>query len=525
MLKMRTPKIKYLVPLVVLGLYFPVSAFALLSSVPVNDETTGNSVGLLLETTEKFRNAFQKYVENFDRRIFDDENSSLRTLLSLNPPAGTAAELVVTSKDPGSNYAVGGKTQSKADLDTKTFCKLRQITNPNGAKPTNKGAWQQLIDDGQIDRSLPDFANVEVNDSTSLTCLMQEMVEYNKLQVNLQIHALMRDYINSALAASLSQRTSGMIAKANLDWVKRGNIITRYDEDGQPVSQESFDLSGSDPEAYKKALIESRDRTIQDRILNEDPTKPSYNICSPFKYSIARDLKMKTKNNSMSDVDAVGQATKCSLVSSGVLDNEDDYDAFLKNPSISKLSPFDAYDSLLTNKQSTSHGARIYLDLQSRKQKGKIASTIDREVQSNGGYISARQCDPEDPNCDISTSEIVTPGGLINRITGDAVTQQDRAVANADTPEKQAAAPANNFSSVSVMSGGLTNYDTNNLYPNQTIESYMGEFLNGIRGGYYDLQSGTIDWASGAMLQIYDKTMTNVNAYTNAPSTQSVPEN
>ena len=49
--------------------------------------------------------------------------------------------------------------------------------------------------------------------------------------------------------------------------------------------------------------------------------------------------------------------------------------------------------------------------------------------------------------------------------------------------------------------------------------------FNRIQDGYFDLQPGTVDWASGAMLQIYDATMTDAPAYTGAESIGAPPRN
>lgn len=527
MQKRHTLKIKYLIPFVVLGLYLPTVAFAglLAPAVPVSDEKVQGMTGDIYQATEKFRNAFQKYVEGFDKRVFDDENSSLRTLLSLNPPAGTAAELVLEGRD---EYTNGGKTQTLDDLDVKNFCDTRPITNPNRARPSENGAWQQLLDDGYADdSSLPNFGTVRVNDSTSLTCLMQEMVEYNKLQVNLQIHALLRDYINTALSASLSQRTSGMIAKANLDWVKKGNVITRYDSDGVPISQESFALSGTNPEDYKRALLQSRTNTIKDRLTQEDPEKPSLGICQSFKYETARQMLRNAQTEDADPLDSLSDEVGCQLVnkenpSTGLFANEDDIETYYKDPTVSNLDPFTTYMKLLSNSGNTKEGAKIALESSMMAQKDQIKTSADTQYVAGQGFLPTRECDPNDPNCDVRYSKITNPGSLTSYMTQKAATQQSDYIANADTPEKYAAAPTNNFSSTNIMSQGIANYDTNDLYPNQPVGRYVGDFLNGIRTGYYDLQSGTIDWASGAMLQIYDSTMTNAAAFTQASSPQAV---
>ena len=207
----RLPKsiVKYLLATAFISIAFPAIAFAgaLIPGVPVEDallEKSTQEIGIALGT---YQQAFKQYTLDFQDTMMGDEDLSIRTLLSLNPNPGVAAELYLPgmpdSSGNAAGYSTGGKTPTAGELASMTKCNKRKITNPLAAMPSANGAWQELLKHGKISADDNNYSSVEVNDSTSLTCLMQEIVEQNKLQINLQIHTLLRDYINSALSALL----------------------------------------------------------------------------------------------------------------------------------------------------------------------------------------------------------------------------------------------------------------------------------------------------------------------------------
>lgn len=523
-------KIKAIFSLILMGAIFPTICYAIpfVPGVPVEDALLESAMEKSNQSVTEIKKAFDDYVVTYKDLTFDNENESLRTLLSLNPTTGISAELYLPGS--GTSYPNGGKTPSEDDLKVMKQCDRRFITNPQLAKPSENGAWEELLNNEKIEAGNSDFSTVEVNNSTSLSCLLQEIVEQNKLQINLQIHSLLQNYINSALAASLAQRTAGVISKANIDWVRLGNVRTTYNEDGLPMSQESFSYTGANIDDYKTELANARVKTIQQKILEgeSDVENNSLNVCSSFKLSTARELLRQAHKANSDPLDSLSEEVGCQLTNKlspkdGLFDNESDLERYYDDATVGNKGPIDTYLALLVNDQNTERGLiNKVVDAQGG-QMAQIKQTIDDDYQANGGYISGRSCDPSDPNCDIKNSRITIPGSLARDITSKSVTQQFDAVSNAKTPEDMAAIAKDDYSSAEILSKGLDGYDTDRLVPNQNISTYVREFLNGIQSGYFDIQKGTVDWASGAMLQIYDATMSDVNAFKGAESTQVLP--
>lgn len=515
------------------GIFFalalPLHAHAIGLYVPVNDDNVAESVDYVGAQLEDLNGAFKDYVKGFKNYVYDDQSKSLHALLSLNPPMGEASQLYLPGKH---TYVTGGKAKDpvdRTDSDTakdtaNRACARRPITNSAAAMPLGSGsAWSELGKKGIIDQQNLDYSGVSVNDSTSLTCLLQEMVEQNKLDLNLKIHQLLRDYISTAQATQLAQRASGMIAKANLDWAKSGVKNKIYDEEGNLISEEDYSVLGTDPNAYENSLTQARARTLQQRILasNDDPN--SLQICGNDKYTVARELLTKANTQTADPLDTLSSQVSCSLTNktnpaAGLFANESDYNQFISaGGGGGQQDSLDTFRDLILNFQNTGPGLAYELDNAQSNQIAQIRSDATNQYIAGGGILPARQCDPGDPNCDPRYSEISTPGRIVGDMVSGYVRAPDEKLASAKTAEDLSSVDTsvNSAPSEQVLQKGLDNVDSGALIPKQDTAKYAGDFLNSIQNGYFDLQSGTTDWASGALLKIYDNVMLNTSAYTN----------
>jgi hypothetical protein len=442
---------------------------------------------------------------------------------------GEASQLYLPGKH---NYVTGGKAADpvdRTDSDTaKTTanraCTRRPITNSALAQPSGSGsAWSELVKRGVLDPQNQNYSGTMVNDSTSLTCLLQEIVEQNKLDLNLKIHGLLRDYISTAQATQLAQRASGMIAKANLDWAKSGVKNKIYDEEGNLISEEDFSVLGNDPNAYENSLTQARARTLQQRILAPSGAEDSLQICGTEKYAVARQLLTNANTQTADPLDALSSQVSCSLTNktnpaAGLFANESDYQKFITSGGqAGQQDTLDTFRALVLNDQNTGPGLAFALDDAQRSQIDQIRTDATNQYIAGGGILPARQCDPSDKNCDPRYSEISTPGRIVGDMISGYVRSPDEKLASAKTQEDISSVDTsiNNSPSEQVLQKGLDNVDSEALLPKQEPARYIADFLNSIQYGYFDLQSGTTDWASGAMLKIYDHVMTDTSAYTN----------
>ncbi len=516
-------KTKYLVISIILTTYFPSTAFASLfvPTVPVEDSQVYDSTNQLNGAFNLFKISFDRYTVDFRNLIWGEgknTDESLRSLLSLNPEQGKTAELYLSGKDESPTN--GGKTLDDTASKIKVTCKTRPITDPDHAKKTQNGAWEELEKRKQIDASETDYSMVQVNDSTSLTCLLQEIVEYNKLQINLQIHSLLRDYINNALSVGLAQRQAGLITKANIDWARKGISMTTYDkEDGTPLTQENFSVAATDLEKYKQSLKAARSRTIKDMIVTNDTEGRSFGVCEEFKYSVARYVltKAHSQDKGILDTDAFSCASPIVQNKENTLFATEDNTEYYDNGPIAQL------EFMSSNPQNNERALGDMLESKLTADKQQIDDQTTLKYQANGGFLPTTECDPTDPNCDPAFSKDVTPGSINSKIIGDSVGQQMQFLNGVKSAEDLAAAQHDGNSSTDILNMGLDNYNTSNLSPNQNVSRYIGEFVQAIHSGYFDLQNGTKDWATGAMLQIYDNTMQNSQAYTGSNGLNSIP--
>ncbi|HXK37788.1 MAG TPA: hypothetical protein VJ579_01855 [Candidatus Paceibacterota bacterium] len=517
---MRTRAHSILFSTLLLGLVFaygaPEKAEALGLYVPVVDGAAGATLASIQQNTASQKAAFDAYATKFEKLIHDDEQGSLRALLSLNPAPGETAELFLPGKNP---FSAGGKMIDPADPDnedpTLKGCSLRPITSSNTATGLDENsAWNVLYTKGVIDESAGDYSTVQVNNSTSLSCLLQELVEQNKLALNLQIHSMLRDYIESAQATSLAQRTSGIIAKANLEIAQQGLSRTIKDSEGNVISEENFSLIGGQPTQYANSLAESRTRTLQQRILGKSDAPDSLQICAPAKYDAARALLQAGHQEAVDPLDALGEQVSCTLTDptdpeNGLFAKESDYNTYLKDMNSGQQDGLKIWQDLMLNDQNTGPGARLALQNAQSRQLAEIKEQTKTDYIAGGGILPDRKCDPDDPNCDIRYSKIVTASKVIGDRISEYAGQQDKQFIEAKSEGDLTAADKNGAQSTSIFDKGLSEVNTQDFVPDQDINKLIGDFFNSIQNGYFDIQSGTVDWATGAMLKIYDRTMLN----------------
>jgi hypothetical protein len=517
---MRTRANPILFSTLLLGLVFafgaPQKAAALGLYVPVVDGAAGASLAKIETNTASQKAAFDAYATKFEDLIHDDEQGSLRALLSLNPAPGETAELFLPGKNP---FSAGGKTLDPADPDnedpTLKGCSLRPITSSNTALPlAEDSAWSALLEKGAIDDTARDYSTVQVNNSTSLSCLLQELVEQNKLALNLQIHSMLRDYIESAQAASLAQRTSGIIAKANIEIAEQGLSRTIKDNQGNVISQENFSLIGGQPDQYANSLAESRSRLLSGRITAAKDAPDSLQVCAPAKYDAARAILQAGHQESVDPLDALSEQVSCTLTDpsdpgNGLFANESDYNTYLKDMNSGQQDGLKIWESFMENDQNTGPGALLALKTAQTRQIADIKDQTKTDYIAGGGFLPDKQCDPNDKYCDVRYMKNTTPGKVIADRISEYAGKQDKQFDTAKTEGDLTAANKTGAQSTEIFDKGLTEVDTQDFVPDQDINKLIGDFFNSIQNGYFDIQSGTVDWATGAMLKIYDRSMLN----------------
>lgn len=428
----------------------------------------------------------------FKDYTLDNASSSLRAFLSLNPGPGLAAELY----NPGTHiYEGGGKTAKPV-----TTCKLRPITNPTGASPTDDGAWQQLINDEVLDDS-GNYAGVQVNDSTSISCLLQEIVEQNKLSANLQIHQLLNNYIQSAQAKALAQRLKDKQVQASLNFINNGNLIVIKDDSGNVVSEKSFPLTGN-PRDLNDTLLQNNIRRYTDAALGVGPTQ-SFN--TPFRQEVAVAIQQAGHNTAGDNFSEAAKSLNSTAGTDGShFASMDMLKRFLSGDTEGTYSG--SYFGALKEASLPANNPLGATELASQvveQTSANIEETTANGRNQGGGVGPYYRCRPDDFYC-ADPEEQTGTFAKSNAETG--LNSKINDLSNVNDATDLAKLDANGESATQVIENGGT--PTEEDTTGQSAGAYVAEFFDTIRSGYFDLQGGTVDWALGAMLQIYDHTVT-----------------
>lgn len=503
----------------------PMSASAIGLSVPVTAAGTAASGEDTAGQVSDSNDILRTLQDNFASYTVGNEDMSLRALLTGNPSSAMAVGLVLPGvKDneiPDENDTV------KAITNPDKTCILRPIADTRKGKARTGGSWDYINKNGGFlpqgsdpqtmspddyaaqAKTSGDFSGVQVNASAGLSCLLQQMVEQNKLALNLQIHNLLREQIAAAQAKAVANRLQGMNAAAVTRQSEGANSLPIRDADGNTIGYEAFP-SWATPEDYACILIKRRANEMVDTVMRTD---------DPYRFDTARRIYVE-QNKQCDDLTQFQQGAQGTLV------NKDDPDAgaFASQQDVTAYYNGDSskakHDPLTTlseaaRSNNNPQGSGDSAVSQFQKMASNIRSYVEVQYQANGGFLSKPECPPESKNCDVSQLKNVTPGAMQREQVLNVSNNYQKQLENANSQEDLAALSTDQ-STADVITEGYTNFNPDNYEKSPQMYDYIREFYNGIRNGYFDLQGGTTDWASGAMLSIYDAVVTDPHTYREA---------
>jgi len=422
---------------------------------------------------------FDKYATNFDKSI-NTNTDSLRELISGGDPGGIA------------------KTDcAKADNALKAFA----YTSPDQAWATAASSSS-----GALPYKIPSGGGyVKINSSGSLRCLLQEIVEWQKLGLSLQIHALLKTYIADAQTKQLNNQLMNKIAAANLNWAKAGNQV---DNNGVLSSEPVYNTNRSQSEynVKNRQLDNITDQAAADPA-SGNPVG-SLGICQPWRLDTTADMVRNNRANVEDPSNSLDrQGTSCNLSS---YINPNDYSKFSEsfNDPASAQGGMVTFLSTLSNPGNSPLGAATAADAAAQ-------GRIDRQQEStrleaaNSGYKPTKECsgDPSDPYClDQQNSIATTPSAQNERNVGDVAQQGNQQVQSGNTLDSTAGSTTEQQSTTLNTQSGLLGYDETGLATSKTVvNKLVQEFYDVINIGYFGLKDDTFDWAQATMLMIYDE--------------------
>lgn len=519
------------------ALFSPLFSHAQLS-VPVTAAGTAASAAAGYSGTLDTNDSVQSLTMLLERYTVGDENRSLRALLGGNP-SDIGAVGLLHPKIAGNEIEEKDDTVARL-VDKEVSCKLRHIADTRKGVPREGGSWDYLIKNGAFLDGTTDptnmsdadfakkaaqagsFSSVMVNDSRSLSCLFQEAVEWQKLSINLQIHQLLRDQIAAAQARSVASHLKGMNSAAITKQAESANSLAIRDEDGDVVETSNFP-AWTDPKVYACELIKRRAKTMVDSVLHTE---------DPYRFDTARAIYAEQDKQCDSllhfQENAGNTLVNSNDTDAGLFESQSDVAAFYAGDSSkAKRDPLTTFQAAFEQRNSPV-GAGIDAVSRLREMASEIQETVAQRYQAGSGFLPVEECPAGSKNCDPSELKIVTPGKLEAEAVGRVAGGFDDQISKVDSLESLAALDTK-VSTAALVGDGFTNFDSSQYTQQSPIYEYVREFYNGIRNGYFDIQPGTTDWATGAMLSIFDNIVTDPHVFrepseANLTDSSQIPE-
>ncbi len=466
---------KILLMVSVLFLCSASSAFA--QYVPVKDEE-------LISKFDDYSSSFDDYVANFNETLGDrtpnGTTDSLRDLIAGSDPK-TLGETCATEPTPAKVFGY------------------------------SDGPWKNAYDASKkntnISNNIPAvdaFGDVQINKSKSLSCLLQDIIQWQKLSSSIQIHALLKSQISDAQNKQLQNQLANKIVAANLNWAKAAQEVN---DNGVITTEPAWITNYGKQAANQNTRVQAKliDQAIADPKAN-DP-QGSLGICRPYAMKTAANLARNNRADNPENF--VAQSTQCSVANSktGVFKNESDATAFFDGTLDDKDLPKGhgaAIQKVISDDASSPLGAMFLADNEADRRKEE--SDKELAAQNSGtGYGSIKECEgtASDPHCTKQT--IIDPSSSVGSRVNNSQGAGLRQIENAPTSDSGAMKPAQEQTN-QIDQGGLAGYDTTNLQNSTNqVNDLVQEFYDVIENGYFGIDGDTTKWAQAAMLMIYDE--------------------
>lgn len=454
------------------------------------------------------RTLFPQYMSDF-RNIMRDNPDSLRNVISGSNP-------------PGAKYYPDSAKYGGGPPDE---CELRDVYDmPQSYYQIDSNAtntpWYRATQatDGKAIAIIDvlEFPEIQVNDSVSLSCLLQELVEWKKLDLFLTIHNMIREYISDVQAVQLAQKLEGLVTAANTEWARQGIERCETDPTTGSVTCTTDSVAGVRPEDFTRKLTGARARTLEQRIAGDLSTPAGYtNTCNNWKLDIAGRVAEDALWQTEDSLDTMLPETSCGLTNpinptDAPFTNAGDFDVYMDNFNTGQYGGWGSFVGIMQKDANTPLTAETQLRAMQTKQLNEIEEEFALERLAPGS-LPDLECSglANDPNCDPRYAKIVTNAGIIGDRIEDYAAFGDRSIAKTDKLDEYAAEEIYNQSGeILTEQGGFDSYNATGISALEPqLDDYIREFYGAIEYGYFDLFEETQDWAQGALLNVYD-TMT-----------------
>ena len=449
--------------------------------LPVNDRE-------LNDQFYDFYAEFIEYSENFDeyRLNFNDywadmqdwieeDTDSLKNLIGGSNPEGIAslecANILIDPAPYNDKLSFNVGAEDPNDYD-------------NGTVATTANMFLEI---NSIDA-------IYVNNSASLRCLLQELVEWKKLDLNLKIHSMMKNFINDAQAYLFSKQMQSYIVAGLVDWSESG--IEQQLSDNLTVDASVY--AGNLENEKNKRAYSIRHGAISRTLGNLDGFE-LLDIIEPFRIPIATDLAASTLDVETFEIDLLPSQLN------NTLDQEFDLSGTEVEEALAGEFPgWAGYKNLVLRDENNPITILDMAEFNLLSQVGQMK--IDQYTTMENGWIDSVKCiDPDDPWCRLK--EVITPAFInaetvshtVENVGFGALTQTDEPGENpSDTAQ---AVQTNIIDTIS-----LRDYDTEDLrMKSPDFNALYKEFFAEFNTGYYDIDIDTRVWGQNSLTNITDE--------------------
>lgn len=355
---------------------------------------------------------------------------------------------------------------------------------------------------------------VQVNGSHSIRCLLEELNVYQKTSLYVQFQSLLKKYIADAQQKQLSNQLMNQINSANLNWAKGGVQINN----GGVMQSESVYITNTNDSTYNR-----NDRTLT-HIVNQAAAAPgdpinSLELCDPL--GVATQVANSVRSRAEDTFNYTTSLTQCSLdIPSGPFANRNDLEGYMDDPNTA-AGPGSIYmlgysvnspqDMPITSVSMVQDLASSRID-QSEK--------VFRDELQGSGFQNTTKCsgNPDDPFCLPNLATNVSPSDQNRQTVVSAIESGKKQIEDSFTLDTGAATSAEILSTeANTQPDGVLGYNPTDLQNSQNVTNrFIQELYDSIMYAYFDLNGPQEEWASAALLSIYDEMAfddTNPNVY------------
>ena len=323
--------------------------------------------------------------------------------------------------------------------------------------------------------------NAGINDSTSINCLLQEMVEWEKLRINMEMHGMIKEYFTDAQTYALSQQLLSTLAAATIKW--------------------------SNEELEQKIYINGVATTTKGAIYG-DPNSLEGNIAAGADDEIRGGL--------VGGNDLGINPPEQDLIAKTVEDNIGPKDPFEETRENVKYiappagnSPEEEFAYAVRNSALNVTGILVSDTAQ------RMAQAADKQKsrwETYGGYLSEIDCG-SDPYC--RDPEIITPGNILGQKLYEATQSGNEALKVADELGESTGTSSQELS-YQLQQRSLRDYDVQQLMTNQQTPRELFNEFEFVLTNYYGVNEGTTAWSRNMLINTWDDIMWGSGAVGNA---------